>query len=202
MSASRAWANWRSRISPIRCAPTGFCSIRRRRKGWSPGRANRSARFAVMGLAALLLAARDRGGVFLAELPPPRRGPRSPCCPSPIRASDPKEAYFADGITEDLITDLAKMSALDVISRNSVFKYKGQPAAPREVARELGVRYVVEGSVRRSGDQIRINAQLIDTATGVTPWAEKYRPRAPRMSSPSRMRWSAASSRRWASSPR
>ena len=131
------------------------------------------ARFAVMGVAALLLAAAV-AAVFFWRTPATSARPSVAVLPFANSSEDPKEAYFADGITEDLITDLAKMSALDVISRNSVFKYKGQPAAPREVARELGVRYVVEGSVRRSGEQIRINAQLIDTATGVTPWAEKF----------------------------
>ena len=131
------------------------------------------ARFAVMGVAALLLAAAV-AAVFFWRTPATSARPSVAVLPFANSSEDPKEAYFADGITEDLITDLAKLSAVDVISRNSVFKYKGQPAVPREVARELGVRYVVEGSVRRSGDQIRINAQLIDTATGATPWAEKF----------------------------
>ncbi|MGH6928175.1 MAG: hypothetical protein ACREEV_07655, partial [Dongiaceae bacterium] len=72
----------------------------------------------------------------------------------------------ADGITDDLITDLAKLSGLVVIARNSVFTYKGRPVVLQDVARELDVRYVVEGSVRRSGDRIHVNAKLIDTATG------------------------------------
>ena len=131
------------------------------------------ARFGVMGVAGLMLAAAVAAVFFWRVSTTPER-PSVAVLPFANSSEDPKEAYFADGITEDLITDLAKLAAVDVISRNSVFKYKGQPAAPREVARELGVRYVVEGSVRRSGDQIRINAQLIDTATGATPWAEKF----------------------------
>jgi adenylate cyclase len=131
------------------------------------------AKFAVMGVAALLLAAAV-AAVFFWRTPATSTRPSVAVLPFANSSEDPKEAYFADGITEDLITDLAKLAAVDVISRNSVFKYKAQPAAPREVARELGVRYVVEGSVRRSGEQIRINAQLIDTATGATPWAEKF----------------------------
>jgi TolB-like protein/tetratricopeptide (TPR) repeat protein len=87
---------------------------------------------------------------------------------------DPSQDYFADGITEDLITDLTKLSGLDVIARNSVFAYKGKPAALAEVARDLGVRFVVEGSVRRTGEQIRLNAQLIDTATGDNLWANRF----------------------------
>lgn len=93
-------------------------------------------------------------------------------------SADPEEGYFADGITEDLITDLAMLSGLDVISRNSVFKFKGEAVEPGEAARKLGVRYVVEGSVRRMGEQIRVNAQLIDTQTGKASWAEKYERKA------------------------
>lgn len=87
---------------------------------------------------------------------------------------DPGQDYFADGITEDLITDLTKLSGLDVIARNSVFAYKDKPAALTDVARDLGVRFVVEGSVRRTGEQIRLNAQLIDTATGDNLWANRF----------------------------
>jgi adenylate cyclase len=84
------------------------------------------------------------------------------------------DEYFADGLTDDLITDLAKISGLFIIARNSVFAYKDRPVDLREVARELGVRYLLEGSVRRAGDQVRINAQLIDGATGNHLWAERY----------------------------
>ncbi|MGX5843051.1 tetratricopeptide repeat protein [Mesorhizobium sp. ArgA1] len=87
---------------------------------------------------------------------------------------DPGQDYFVDGITEDLITDLTKLSGLDVIARNSVFAYKSKPAALADVARDLGVRFVVEGSVRRTGEQIRLNAQLIDTATGDNLWANRF----------------------------
>ena len=89
-------------------------------------------------------------------------------------SGDPEQEYFADGMTEDLITDLAKISGLLVIARNSTFAYKGQSPDVREVARELGVRYVVEGSVRKAGGRIRINAQLIDAETGIHLWAERY----------------------------
>ena len=81
-------------------------------------------------------------------------------------SDDPSQEYFADGMTEDLITDLSKISGLFVIARNSSFSYKGQQVTVRQVAEELGVRYVLEGSVRRAGDQVRINAQLIDATTG------------------------------------
>ncbi|MGZ3557712.1 MAG: tetratricopeptide repeat protein, partial [Thermodesulfobacteriota bacterium] len=87
---------------------------------------------------------------------------------------DPEQAYFADGMTEDLITDLSKVAGLFVIARNSTFVYKGKATDVREVAKTLGVRYVLEGSVRRSGTQVRVNAQLIDATTGGHVWADRY----------------------------
>lgn len=89
-------------------------------------------------------------------------------------SGDPSQDYFADGITEDLITDLAKLSGLDVIARNSVFAYKGKSLVLADVGRDLGVRFVIEGSVRRTGDQVRLNAQLIDIATGDNLWADRF----------------------------
>jgi adenylate cyclase len=89
-------------------------------------------------------------------------------------SDDPKQEYFADGITENLITDLSKISGLFVIARNSSFSYKGQQVKVRQVAEDLGVRYVMEGSVQRAGEQVRINAQLIDATTGGHLWAERY----------------------------
>jgi adenylate cyclase len=89
-------------------------------------------------------------------------------------SDDPKQEYFVDGMTEDLITDLSKLSGLFVIARNTVFTYRNQPVKVRQVAEELGVRYVLEGSVRRSGEQVRVNAQLIDATTGGHVWADRY----------------------------
>ncbi len=89
-------------------------------------------------------------------------------------SDDPEQEYFADGMTDDLITDLSKISGLFVIARNSVFTYKGRAVNVQEVGRDLGVRYVLEGSVRRAGDRVRINAQLIDAETGQHLWAERY----------------------------
>jgi len=89
-------------------------------------------------------------------------------------SDDASQEYFTDGMTEDLITDLSKISGLFVIARNSSFSYKGQQVKVRQVAEELGVRYVLEGSVRRAGDEVRINAQLIDATTGGHLWAERY----------------------------
>ena len=89
-------------------------------------------------------------------------------------SDDAEEEYFADGLTDDLITDLSKISGLFVIARNSVFAYKDKAVDVPDVARELGVRYVLEGSVRRAGERVRINAQLIDGTTGGHVWAERY----------------------------
>jgi adenylate cyclase len=87
---------------------------------------------------------------------------------------DPEQDYFADGMTDDLITSLSKLSGLLVIGRQSVFVYKGSNKDAREIARELGVRYLLEGSVRRLEHRVRINAQLVEAAHGLQVWAERY----------------------------
>jgi len=87
---------------------------------------------------------------------------------------DPEQEYFSDGITEEIITALSKVPNLFVIARNSVFTYKGNPVKVKQVSEELGVRYVVEGSVRKIGGRVRIAAQLIDALTGHHLWAERY----------------------------
>ncbi|MBI3301503.1 MAG: adenylate/guanylate cyclase domain-containing protein, partial [Deltaproteobacteria bacterium] len=89
-------------------------------------------------------------------------------------SGNPEQEYFSDGMTETLITDLSKISSLFVISRNSVFTYKGKAVKPEQVSRELGVQYVVEGSVQKAQDRVRINAQLVDATTGGHLWAERY----------------------------
>jgi len=89
-------------------------------------------------------------------------------------SGDPGQEYFADGITEDLTTELSRNDALFVISRNTAFTYKGQAVKVEDVGRELGVRYVVEGSVRRDSDRIRVTAQLIDATRGFHLWGERY----------------------------
>ncbi len=86
----------------------------------------------------------------------------------------PKQEFFSDGITENIITGLSKISALFVIARNSSFTYKGKPVMVRQVAEDLGVRYVLEGSVQRSGDRVRITAQFIDALKGHHLWSERY----------------------------
>jgi adenylate cyclase len=112
--------------------------------------------------------------------PVPSPGPALPSWPSiavlPLDnlSADPEQEYFADGLTEDLITDLSRIGGLLVIARNSTFTYKGRPVSVAQVGRELGVRYVVEGSVRKIGNRVRITVQLIDAATSTHVWAERY----------------------------
>ncbi len=89
-------------------------------------------------------------------------------------SADPEQEYFSDGLTEEIITALSKVPDLFIIARNSSFVYKGKPTNIQQVGRDLGVRYVLEGSVRKSGDEIRITAQLIDAGTGHHIWAERY----------------------------
>ena len=89
-------------------------------------------------------------------------------------SGDPEQQYFSDGIAEDIITDLSKVSGLFVIARNSAFTYRGRAVNVQEVSRALGVRYVLEGSVRKAGNRVRIVTQLIDGATAGHLWAERY----------------------------
>ena len=89
-------------------------------------------------------------------------------------SGDPEQEYFSDGLTEELITALSKTLKMFVIARNSTFTYKGKPVKVKQVAEELGVRYVLEGSVRKAEDRVRITAQLIDALTGHHLWAERY----------------------------
>jgi adenylate cyclase len=89
-------------------------------------------------------------------------------------SGDPEQDFFADGITEDIITELSRFRELFVISRNSSFKFKGKPVEVQKFAHELGVQYVVEGSVRKAGRRVRITVQLIDAETDRHLWAERY----------------------------
>ena len=123
----------------------------------------------------------------IADLPA-SRGPRiSPVAQPPVAprlsivvlpfanlSNDPEQQYFADGITEDLTTDLSRISHMLVISRDSAFTYKNKAANAKQIGRELGVRYVLEGGVQRSGNQARINAQLIDAESDTHLWAERF----------------------------
>jgi TolB-like protein len=89
-------------------------------------------------------------------------------------SGDLEQQYFSDGITEDLITELSRFRQLFVIARNSSFQYRGKDVDVRRVGRELGVQYVVEGSIRKAAERVRITAQLIDAATGNHLWAERF----------------------------
>jgi len=128
----------------------------------------------------------------MADVETPRRGVSTPHSPGQTQtlplpdkpsivalpfvnlSSDPEQEYFSDGITEDLTTDLSKLSGLFVIARNSAFTYKGKAVKVQEVGKELGVRYVLEGSVRKAGNRVRITVQLIDSTTGYHLWSERY----------------------------
>ncbi len=124
---------------------------------------------------------------FLAPTPPmqdaPRNTPEFPPLPDKPSiaimpfvnmSNDPEQEYFSDGITEDITSDLSKISSLFVIARNSAFTYKGKAVKVQDVSKELGVRYVLEGSVRRSDIQVRVTAQLVDATTGEHLWSERY----------------------------
>jgi adenylate cyclase len=107
------------------------------------------------------------------DLPLPEK-PSIAVLPFINMSGDAEQEFFTDGITEDIITDLSRFHSLFVIARNSSFSYKGKSADVRQVGRELGVRYVLEGSIRRAGNRLRITAQLIDSLTGRHIWAERY----------------------------
>jgi len=112
------------------------------------------------------------------------RGPAAPAAavvkptiavlPFTNMSGDPEQEFFVDGLTEDILTELSRRRELFVISRNSTFVYKGQAANLREVAQKLGARFVVEGSVRKAGDRLRVTVQLIDTTSDAHIWAERY----------------------------
>jgi TolB-like protein len=115
----------------------------------------------------------DHVGPPRSELPQPDR-PAIAVLPFTNMSGDREQEYFSDGISEDIITALSKLRWFFVIARNSTFVYKGRSVHISQIARELGVRYVVEGSVRKSGEQVRISAQLNDVSTGSHIWAERY----------------------------
>jgi adenylate cyclase len=106
--------------------------------------------------------------------PPPLRKLSLCVLPFANMSDDPQQEYFSDGISEDIITDLSKVSALSVVARNTAFGFKGKSPNVKEVAHQLNVSHVLEGSVRKAGSRVRITAQLIDGATGDHAWAERY----------------------------
>jgi len=128
-------------------------------------------------------ASRREGATKAQAQPSPAPEPDAPVLPAkpsiavlPFQnlSADPEQEFFADGLTEDIITALSRISGLWVIGRGSTFTYKSKPIDGKQVARDLGVRYVMEGSVRRAGERLRITAQLVDATTGHQVWAERY----------------------------
>ena len=117
---------------------------------------------------------RVRGGILLRSGPPLPDKPSIAVLPFINLSNDPAREFFADGMTEDIITALSRIGELFVISRSSSFVYKGRNNRIETIARELGVRYVLEGSVRAAGDKVRVTAQLIDGVSGNHVWAERY----------------------------
>jgi TolB-like protein/class 3 adenylate cyclase len=113
-----------------------------------------------------------KAGLFDESEPPSR--PVIAVLPFANMSGDPEQEYFADGITEDIITRLSRFGEIGVIARNSVFQYKGQATDVRKVGKALGAHYVVEGSIRRSSERIRVTAQLLDAGDGTHLWAETY----------------------------
>jgi adenylate cyclase len=153
-----------------------------------------SARPAVAAVAAVIVAALIAGWWLWPQSPPPpqqaQEGPAAsvllPPAQGPVPrlsivvlpfenlSHDPDQDYFADGITEDLTTDLSRIAGSFVIARNTAFTYKGRSVNVRQLGHDLGVHYVLEGSVRRLGDQVQVNVQLIDTDTGAHVWADRF----------------------------
>jgi adenylate cyclase len=116
----------------------------------------------------------DRPSLERARVAPISDKPSIAVLPFINMSADPQQDYLSDGITEDIITALARFTQLSVVARNSTFAYKGKAIDVRQVGKELGVRYIVEGSIRRSQDRARVTAQLIDSSSGTHIWAENY----------------------------
>ena len=147
--------------------------------GWGEDPASQQVQDFLRALGAMIArtqAAQSAKAADVAAARPDKNTPRFSICVLPFTnmSGDPEQEYFSDGITEDIITDLSKVSALAVTSSNTAFRYKGEHADIAKVARELKVSHVLEGSVRKAGGRIRINAQLIDGASDNHVWAERY----------------------------
>jgi adenylate cyclase len=138
--------------------------------GWS-GESDHSGWKTVVGSVAALV---EKGGPAPAPAKPKRKKTSICILPFQNMSGEADQEYFSDGISEDITTDLSKVSALDVIARNTAFQFKGQSVDVCEVAAKLGVTHVLEGSVRKAGNRVRITAQLIDGAGGGHVWADRY----------------------------
>ncbi|MBI3248988.1 MAG: adenylate/guanylate cyclase domain-containing protein [Deltaproteobacteria bacterium] len=167
-------------------APNGFrqkLQVQRLKLSRRVGTAHRLAVVGVLLVTLTLVAVRYFPFLFPSPQPPTPSTPEAPALPDKPSivvlpfvnmSEDPKQEYFSDGITEDITSDLSKIASLFVIARNSAFSYKGKSPKVQDVGREMGVRYVLEGSVRRADNQVRITAQLIDATTGGHLWSERY----------------------------
>jgi adenylate cyclase len=151
------------------------------RRYWRDGVLSLSGLAIIIGTIALVQHVLLKPPRISASIPPAQ----SPALPLPDKPSiavlpfanlsgDPQQEYFSDGITDDLVTDLSRVPGLFVIDRGSTFAYKGKPAKVQQVGRELGVKYVLEGSVRKTADRVRINVQLVDASTGNQVWTQRY----------------------------
>ena len=120
------------------------------------------------------IASRGESGRSVQVPPPVPDKPSIAVLPFDNMSGDAEQEYFSDGMTEDLITDLSKISGLFVIARNSSFAYKGKPTRVQQIGRELGVRFVLEGSIRKAGNRVRITAQLVDADSGGHVWADRF----------------------------
>jgi adenylate cyclase len=146
---------------------------------WNEDSSSASAQACLHALATMIAqsqAAQSDAAKGRDAAPAKQETPRYSVCVLPFlnMSGDPEQEYFSDGISEDVITDLSKVSALDVLSRNDAFLYKGKQIEAQKLAREAKVTHVLEGSVRRAGGRVRITAQLIDGASGKQLWAERY----------------------------
>jgi adenylate cyclase len=170
----RTFAAIYARMGRLQEARAHAAKVRELDPGFSVAQFSRSLPYAEQAdLDFYLDALREAGLPENPPLPLPDK-PSIAVLPFANMSGDPEQEYFADGMTDDLITDLSKISGLFVIARNSVFTYKGRAVKVQDVGRELGVRYVLEGSVRKAGNRVRINAQLVDAQNGHHLWAERF----------------------------
>jgi adenylate cyclase len=165
-----------ARLEPL-AEPGGICisgRVREDAAGKMPLEVDDLGTPALKNIAARVQVFRVRLGAPERSAPPLPNKPSIAVLPFDNLSGDPDQQYFADGLTEDILTALARFTQLTVIARNSTFVYKGRAVSIADVGRDLNVRYVLEGSVRRSGERVRVTAQLIEAATSAHLWAERY----------------------------
>jgi adenylate cyclase len=168
-------------LGPEASAASSGQNTRVIQKHWRKGALSLAGLALIAGIVVLVQYLSLRAPTISASIPPGQ----PPALPLPDKPSiavlpfanlsgDPQQEYFSDGITDDLVTDLSRVPGLFVIDRSSTFAYKGKPAKVQEVGRELGVKYVLEGSARKTADRVRINVQLVDASTGDQVWTQRY----------------------------